>query len=73
MKMEDEIGSLFRQSMWIAVESETMKGRNTEEESFAPEKAQFVATISRASRAKNAVERSTIVFQSASRYLRRLY
>jgi len=64
-----DAGSLFRQ----AVEGETTKGRNTGEESFAPEKAQFVATISRASRAKNATERSTIVFRSASRRLRRLY
>lgn len=40
---------------------------NVKEESFVSGKAQFVATISRTSRAKNAVERSTIVFQSAPR------
>lgn len=66
--------SLLRQSTRIAVESETTKGRNTGEESFVPEKAQFVATISRTSRAKNAVERSTIVFRSVPRcFVRRLY
>lgn len=57
-------------SRWKA---KRQKGATPGEESFPPEKAQFVATISRASRAKNAAERSTIVFRSASRRLRRLY